>query len=123
MVVEDKDILHVPRYNRAITIVGEVQYAGSHRFDGELSVSDYLTLAGGFRKRADDERVYIVRADGSVALPGSGGWFSRNKANLLPGDTIVVPLDTEYKDNLTLWGQITQIFYQSAIALAALNSF
>ena len=123
MVVEDKDTLHVPRYNRAITIVGEVQYAGSHRFDGELSVTDYLTLAGGFRKRADDKRVYIVRADGSVALPGSGGWFSRNKANLLPGDTIVVPLDTEYKDNLTLWGQITQIFYQSAIALAALNSF
>ncbi|MBV2127812.1 SLBB domain-containing protein [Rheinheimera sp. SM2107] len=123
MPVEDKDMLFVPRQNRAITIVGEVQYAGTHRFDGSASVRNYLDLAGGLRKRADNDRVFIVRADGSVALPESGGWFGRNKTNLLPGDTIVVPLDTEYKDSLTLWGQITQIFYQSAIALAALNSF
>tara|TARA_R110002126_G_scaffold10245_45_gene46622 strand:- start:7415 stop:10150 length:2736 start_codon:yes stop_codon:yes gene_type:complete len=121
LAVEDQDMLHVPRYNRAITIVGEVQYAGSHRFDGALSVEDYLNLAGGFRKRADDDRVYIVRADGSVALPDSGGWFSSNKTSLLPGDTLVVPLDTEYKDSISLWAQITQIFYQSAVALAAIT--
>ncbi len=41
---------------------------------------------------------------------------------LMAGDTIVVPLDTEYKDTLTLWTQITQIFYQSGIALAAINN-
>jgi len=43
--------------------------------------------------------------------------------NLEPGDTVVVPVDTEYKDNFTLWAQVTQIFYQSAVAIAALNTF
>lgn len=124
MVVEDGDRLMIPRQNRAITIVGEVQHAGSHRFDGSLSSQDYLNLAGGMRKRADDKRVYIIRADGSVALSNTNRFsFARNRAALQPGDTIVVPVDTEYKDSLTLWGQVTQIFYQSAIALAALNSF
>ncbi|KKO46988.1 sugar transporter [Arsukibacterium ikkense] len=123
MVVENGDMLHVPRYNRAITVVGEVQHAGSHRYDGSLDVRDYLNLAGGFRKRADNERVYIVRADGSVALPSTSRFSLRRSTLVQPGDTIVVPVDTEYKDSLTLWGQVTQIFYQSAIALAALNSF
>lgn len=120
--VEHGDKLYVPRINRAISVVGEVQHAGSHRFDATKTVQQYLQLAGGLRKRADDERTYVIRADGSVMVP-SGSWFSVSRNELKPGDTIIVPLDTEYKDNLSLWAQVTQIFYQSAVALAALNSF
>ena len=103
--------------------MGEVQHAGSHRFDSTLSVDEYLKLAGGTRKRADEERVYIIKADGSVALPSNDGWFAVSTSALEAGDTIVVPVDTEYKDNLSLWTQATQVFYQSAVAIAALNSF
>lgn len=116
------DQLLVPRRNNSISILGEVQHASSHRFDATLSLDDYLKLAGGMRKRADDERVYVIRADGSVLVPESK-WFAVSKSRLQPGDTIIVPLDTEYKDNITLWAQITQIFYQSAVAIAALNTF
>ncbi|MDX3774148.1 SLBB domain-containing protein [Chromatiaceae bacterium AAb-1] len=123
VVVEDGDYLHIPRVNRSVTVVGEVQHTGSHRFDSKLSFEEYLNLAGGFRKRADDSRVYVIRADGSVMIPKSNRWFSVDKNTIQPGDTIVVPLDTEYKDNMTLWAQVTQIFYQSAVAIAALNSF
>jgi hypothetical protein len=84
-------------------------------------VKDYLALSGNSRKRADDERIYVLRADGSVVIPPQS-WFAGNQ-QLMPGDTIVVPLDVEYKDSLSLWSQVTQIFYQSAVALAALNSF
>jgi protein involved in polysaccharide export with SLBB domain len=120
--VDDGDSLMVPRQNRAITVVGEVQYAGSHRFDDSFTTDDYLSLAGGTRKRADEQRTYIIRADGSVAMPNTDFFsFSRDKVALQPGDTIVVPVDTEYKDNITLWAQVTQIIYQSAIALSALS--
>lgn len=121
--VEDGDFLHIPRVNRSVTVVGEVQHTGSHRYDSKLSLDDYLNSAGGFRKRADDDRVYVIRADGSVMIPRANRWFSVDKNRIQPGDTVVVPLDTEYKDNMTLWAQVTQIFYQSAVALAALNSF
>lgn len=122
LLVEDGDELHIPRVNNTIAIVGEVQHPSSHRFSSSLTLEDYLKLAGGYRKRADNDRVYVIRADGSVMVP-QNSWFSVSKNSLKAGDTIVVPLDTEYKDNLSLWTQVTQIFYQSAVAVAALNSF
>ncbi|CAI3796477.1 SLBB domain-containing protein [Rheinheimera sp. MM224] len=121
--VQDGDLLYVPRIDNTVSIVGEVQHASSHRFQSDLSVEDYLKLAGGTRKRADEERVYVIKADGSVMMPDQNGWFAIEKMNLEPGDTVVVPVDTEYKDNLSLWGQFTTIFYQSAVAIAALNTF
>jgi polysaccharide export outer membrane protein len=119
--VEEGDKLFIPRRNSAISVVGEVQNPGSHSFNANLTVKDYLALSGNSRKRADDERIYVLRADGSVVIPPQS-WFAGNQ-QLMPGDTIIVPLDVEYKDPLSLWSQVTQIFYQSAVALAALNSF
>lgn len=119
--VEAGDKLFIPRRNSAISVVGEVQNPGSHSFNANLTVKDYLALSGNSRKRADDSRIYVLRADGSVVIPSSS-LFASNQP-LMPGDTIVVPLDVEYKDGLSLWTQVTQIFYQSAVALAALNSF
>ena len=123
LAAEHGDVLFIPRFNSAITIVGEVQNASSHRFKPQQTLDQYLTQAGGLRKRADENRIYVIRADGSVMLPQQNRWFAINDNQLQPGDTIVVPLDTEYTDSMTLWTQVTQIFYQSAVALAALNSF
>ena len=123
LMAEDGDELYVPPTNTSIAVVGEVQHTASHRFKKGLSLQDYLELSGGFRKRADEERVYVIRADGSVYLPGQKSWFAVHEDRLMPGDTIVVPLDTEFKDSLSVWTAITQIFYQSAVALAAINSF
>lgn len=123
LMAEDGDELFVPPANTSIAVVGEVQHTASHRFKKGLSIQDYLDLSGGFRKRADEERVYVIRADGSVYMPSRTSWFAVNEDKLMPGDTIVVPLDTEFKDSLSVWTAVTQIFYQSAVALAAINSF
>ncbi|WKE66781.1 SLBB domain-containing protein [Gallaecimonas kandeliae] len=120
MQVEDGDILYVPRKTDTISVVGEVQHAASHRFKADMTVDDYLNLSGGFRKRADDDHVYVIRADGSVMIPHGTSWFSANNDSLRPGDTVVVPLDTEYMNSLSLWSNVTQIIYQSAVALAAI---
>jgi len=121
--VEDGDLFYIPRMDYTVSVVGEVQHASSHRFKDNMTVEDYLSLAGGLRKRADGERVYVIKANGSVVLPSNKSWFAVKSAQLEPGDTIIVPVDTEYKDSLGLWTSVTQIFYQSAVALAALNSF
>ena len=123
LVLEGGDYLYIPTRKTTVSIVGEVQHPSSHRFKAGLSLEDYLRLAGGSRKRADEERVYIIRADGSVLVPQKDSWFAVSAEDIQPGDTIVMPLDTEFKDNMTLWTQVTQIFYQSAVALAAINSF
>jgi polysaccharide export outer membrane protein len=41
---------------------------------------------------------------------------------LAPGDTIVVPRDVTNYDNISLWQGVTQIIYQTAVALAAIGS-
>ena len=52
----------------------------------------------------------------------SGNWFANDYAsNLRPGDTIVVPLDSEYMNDLTLWSSATTILYNTAVAVAAIS--
>lgn len=119
--MENQDSLYIPRIQNSVTVMGEVQNPGSHRYRAGLSVKDYLSLAGGARKRADEDLVFVIRADGSVMLPSSE-WFAANDSSLKPGDTIIMPLDTEYKDSLSLWTQVTQILFQSAVAISAISS-
>ncbi|WP_233077986.1 SLBB domain-containing protein [Rheinheimera soli] len=121
--VEDGDLFYIPRTDYTVSVVGEVQHASSHRFKDNMTLEEYLNLAGGLRKRADEERIYVIKANGSVVMPSAKGWFAVKGSQLEPGDTIIVPVDTEYKDSLSLWTAVTQIFYQSAVAIAAINSF
>ena len=48
--------------------------------------------------------------------------ITRDNKALEPGDTIVVPINTEYKDALASWQEVTQIVYQSMVSLAAVLS-
>ncbi|MGI2039043.1 SLBB domain-containing protein [Shewanella frigidimarina] len=116
--LENDDALYIPSTKQTITVMGQVQHPSTHRFKDGVTFEQYLSMAGGARKRADDDRIYIIKADGSVAMPDESHWFSRDN-QMEPGDTIIVPLDTEYKDRLTLWQQVTTIIYNSAIAVAA----
>lgn len=118
--LEDQDILYVPSTKQTIAVMGEVQHAATHRFKPGLTLEQYLTMSGGARERADDDRTYIIKANGSVIMPSRSMWFSDN-TELSPGDTIIVPLDTEYKDNLTLWSQVTGIIYNTAVAISAIS--
>ncbi|MFT5707684.1 MAG: polysaccharide export outer membrane protein [Oceanospirillaceae bacterium] len=115
--LEDKDVLYIPSTKQTIAVMGEVQHAATHRFKDGQTVDQYLAMSGGARERADDDRTYIIKADGSVMLPNQSMWFS-GESSLQPGDTIIVPLDTEYKDSLTLWTQVTSIIYNTAVAFA-----
>jgi len=118
--LDNGDKLYVPSQQQIVTVVGEVQHASSHFYQSNLDIEQYLTLAGGIKQRADDERIYIISANGAVSVPKSSYWFGQS-SSMQPGDTIVVPLDTEYKDSLKLWSQVTGIIYNTAVAFAAIN--
>jgi protein involved in polysaccharide export with SLBB domain len=124
IVLQDGDLLMIPKKSQEVTVIGEIQNATSHFYRKGLSRDDYISLSGGTTRKADDDRIYIVRADGSVVSAERGRWFSRNgQASVKPGDTIVVPMDTERLPTLPLWQAVTGILYNLAIAAAAINSF
>ena len=120
--LEDGDTLTIPRYQPSVTVVGEVQYPTSHFFDNSLDVFEYISRSGGTKPNADSERIYVVKANGQVVLPEKSAWFSRGADDIDPGDTIVVPIDTDRVDSLTMWSSVTQIMYQAALGIAAISS-
>lgn len=119
--LEDGDFLFVPTFRNTVSIMGEVQVPITYLLDNKLDVDDYLNKAGGAKKQADEDRIFVVRADGSVYKPSSGYWFGNNKEELKAGDTIVVPIDTDYRDALSTWTAATQILYQTGVAINALK--
>jgi polysaccharide export outer membrane protein len=117
------DQLVVPRVKPYVTVIGEVQNATSHVWKDDLSRDDYVQLSGGTTSRADDKRIYIVRADGSVVASKGNRWFGGGGGvDLEPGDTIVVPIDAERMRPLPLWTAVTTIVYNLAVAVAAIGS-
>ncbi len=122
LVLQDGDVLYVPSKRDSISVIGEVNYSTSHLYKTGVSVDDYIGLSGGLKERADEDSIYIIKANGSVKIPDTGGWFTANNTEQLePGDTIVIPMDASHMDKLTLWSTATQIMYQLGVAVAAIS--
>jgi polysaccharide biosynthesis/export protein len=122
--LREGDLLIIPKIKQEVTVIGEVQNSTSHFYRDNLTRDDYVGLSGGITRKADRGRIYVVRADGSVVSSEGAGWFRRSgQVAMRPGDTIVVPLDTERMPALPLWQAVTSILYNLAIAAAAVNSF
>ena len=122
VLLENGDLLYVPTKQNSVNVIGQVQLSSSHLFQKGLSPDDYVRLSGGTKRQADEERLYVIKANGSVLIPNQKSWFSsKGNEDLSPGDTVVIPLDSEYRDSLTLWSTATQIIYQAAVAIAAIS--
>ncbi len=122
VILENGDVLYVPTRNNSVNVVGQVQVATSHLFSPKLNVEDYVELSGGIKQQADEDRIYVIKANGQVVVPEKRSWFASSAVSVIsPGDTVVVPLDSNYMDNLTLWATGTQIVYQAAVAIAAIS--
>jgi polysaccharide biosynthesis/export protein len=123
VVLRDGDELIVPKFEQEVTVIGEIQDPTSHLYRPDLSRDDYIRLSGGFTAQADQKRVYVVRADGSVVANEGSRWFSRgSNIEMHPGDTIVVPINAEQMLPLPFWQAVTGIMYNVAIAAAAVHA-
>ncbi|MEL7375297.1 MAG: hypothetical protein AAGJ36_12655, partial [Pseudomonadota bacterium] len=124
IVLRDGDRLLVPQQTQEVTVIGEVQYATSHLYDAEYDRDDYISRSGGLTGKADGRRIYVVRANGQVVAGTTTAWLRRvGGTEIRAGDTIVVPIDTDRIAPLTLWSNVTQIIFNLAVAVSAINSF
>jgi polysaccharide export outer membrane protein len=124
VIVKDGDKLVVPKKTQEVTILGEVQSPTSHVFEAGLTRDDYIAKSGGATQKADRKRIYVVRANGDVVSGGRSGWFRRTQSiEMRPGDTIVVPLDTERVSKLSLWQAVTTIIYNLAIGYILVHQY
>ena len=118
-----RQALFIPEVSQEVTILGEVQYPTSHFYNPDLNIEDYVDISGGFNQRADEDSIYVVRSNGSVDTLSSQNPFSRSSSlQINPGDTIVVPINISELPALAIWSEVTQILYNIAIAVTAINS-
>lgn len=122
ILLQDGDRLTVPTIPQAVSVFGEVQFPTSHLHRPGLTVEDYLERSGGPTRQADDERIYVIKADGSVLLPEKSRWFGGRSQKLSAGDTIIVPIDVDRLNQLELWTNVSQIFYQLGLGAAAVSN-
>ena len=122
ILLQDGDELTVPGIPQSVSVFGEVQFPTSHLHSEGLTVDDYLERSGGPTRQADEDRVYVVKADGSVMLPEKSAWFGSRSQQLQPGDTIIVPIDVDRLNQLELWTNVSQIVYQMALGAAAVGN-
>lgn len=120
--LSDGDELRIPKFKPSITVVGEIQHPTSHFFNQKFSVNDYIEMSGGTKQNADIKRIYVVKANGRVFSPSSSAWFKARSKGLEPGDTIIVPIDADRVDSMTLWSSVTQMMYQAALGIAAIGT-
>lgn len=90
LILEEGDILSVPRQLQTVRLRGDVIYPTTVRHETSRGLPYYINRAGGFDSRAKKRRTYVVYANGEV---------SRTKNFLLfnlypkvePGSEIIVP--------------------------------
>jgi len=127
VLVEDGDQLYIPPRPTSVGVFGSVFNTGSYLYAAGRGVIDYLNLAGGSTRGADDSSIFVIRANGSVVSSLEGGnWLNRRGAlkdlKAEPGDTIFVPEEmnkTTFIQNVRDW---TQIFFQLGVGAAGLKT-
>jgi polysaccharide biosynthesis/export protein len=113
------DTLELPQIPNAVNVLGQVYNPTSIIPAKDETVAFYLAKAGGPTREAQEDEIYVVRADGTVVSRQQSSFFQNLFASgfmasvMEPGDTIVVPQRFEktawmrdLKDIATIFGQL-----------------
>jgi protein involved in polysaccharide export with SLBB domain len=127
LMLEDGDRLYVPPRPTSVGVFGSVFNGGSFLYSEDRTLDEYLHLAGGPTRGADERSTFVIRANGSVVSSQQRSGLLGLRTNLVnlraePGDTIFVPeeLDkTTFVQGAKDW---TQILYQFGLGIAGIVS-
>lgn len=95
--LKNGDIIYIPEIEDNIYVNGEVVNPQAIKFQNNLTITQYIAMAGGYTKYADTKRVYIIRKGKKIS--------QLNNLELLPGDIIYVP-----RISIKFWEDYLQIF-------------
>jgi len=118
--VQPGDFLFIPQRPSSVTVVGEVLNPGSYPQKADRSVEDYIEMAGGYGRYADDSYVYVVNPDGS-SHPVQSSLFRFGSDRLAPGSLIVVPRDLRPFDLQQFAVAISKILSDLAVSAASIS--
>ncbi len=120
VVLKRQDIINVPEKKNYITLIGQVVNPGNIIYNPNLSVEDYIQLAGGFSWRAIEGDVRVIKVN-------TGEWVDADDIDKLdPGDTIWILEDPPgpkfwdvFTTSLAVLGQIAAVIAATVAVIIA----
>lgn len=92
IVMQDGDIVSIPKYDNTITVLGKVQQNVKFSFDKSMTVRRAISNSGGFVDDAARSQVYVVYQNGKISSRKSLIFgLVRIDPKLKPGSTIIIP--------------------------------
>jgi len=128
LALEDGDRLFIPAKPTTVGVFGSVFNAASYLHLPGRTLDDYVRLAGGPTKGADEDSVFVVRANGNVvsSRQTSSPWFSRGigigKVNAEPGDTVFVPEEMDKSSFMQSAKDWTLLLFQLGIGISGIKT-
>ncbi|MFH1010206.1 MAG: SLBB domain-containing protein [bacterium] len=111
IVLQDGDVLEIPKQPLGIRMLGYVHQAGETPYHPGWDLNDYLEAVGGMNRGGWKSRTQVVKAStGNIVLYSS-------EVRLDPGDIIFVPLKppgttwNQFKDGLSMVSQVATIVF------------
>lgn len=117
--LEQGDVIFIPRQPFAVSVMGEVLQQNSVPYKQGRSASDYIDLAGGYSQFADTSEIFVILPDGS-ARRVEDSWFNFGGSDVPPGSTVYVGRDVSSYDTRQIILDITKIFAELATSAAAM---
>jgi hypothetical protein len=107
--------MHVPSYLPVITVEGAVNSPVAVAYEPGTGTGYYIDRAGGFARRADRKRTYVVQPNGAV---------QRANVRPEPGARVVVPdipLDEPRRDWMQLFTVVTSLLTSAVTLIIVAN--
>ncbi len=117
LTLRDGDKLYVPKQPDEVIVLGQVYNTTALLYRKKYDLDDYIDAAGGMTRLADDERIYVVRANGFVERASSWG-----STRIYPGDAIVVPEQLEQFNLLDSTLDWSRVLMQVGVGLASMKT-
>ena len=93
--LRDGDVLLIPEHLNIVKISGNVLYPNVVSYNSNMTIKDYIQMAGGYGFDAKRSRAYVVYLNGTVKKAKK-----LNKTVVQPGCEIIVPQRKKKEDSL-----------------------
>jgi protein involved in polysaccharide export with SLBB domain len=90
MILQDGDVLRIPKRLETVRIQGEVLYPITVKYQNGLRLNDYISKSGGFTNRSLKRKTFVLYANGSVDRTKKLLFFNVYP-KIEPGSEIIVP--------------------------------
>ena len=108
IVLEEGDTIVIPGHTNVVNIGGEVNVTQAMMYRPDLSVRDYVRMAGGYTNRAATNAIIVIRPNAEVMIAPPDTLIG-------PGDQILVPPRIDRKQFQAAI-DISRIIYEIAVA-------